>query len=682
MRSAFKELWATEKTDSPSSFLRPPTRMLVGSIIRSIISAMIIIGICAALTVDINVDNIIAVEDRIETIEVRSCFLVIDTSYPRDSTYVKVSSDPDTLFLTGTNTGLCTAKISIPPTRTAPLIIRATESTIVLSSSSNTSYSLDLSVIAHRFITGTIRVFIGGVSFNSLNIDTPSSLIVLEANQLLPSEININNDFGTVSVASPSSSSSVYQRISFEANVSYGGYCMSPEYSDLSYTITHVNHTDDDGNVTYVTSLVEGDLFSSASPTTTLKVNSSSFYLTRSTVEEKEAGYLMNQTQRLRPLVENYLLASGEFSDSQVNKMYVQAIEVVAPYAGALYLNSNSRFAIQFGPEFLTLLSGFQLSPSYRRMNSALSHYGCSNDTYIDAISAGIIVTPFDALDQDADSVSSREVEYLPRTTIRDLYLSIINLTADTSRLTAFSLISFDLSSKSHVVGHFKTLYVEDEEDDIWFCCCYRKKNNESDEKEKKNSNNKKKDKYYVDGNQNEDVGELGYDEEKVEDEQLMTMMSSPPPPLPATTTKIISSTAATNLSPAMSHQQQPNSSSRSRSVSTKRATSLTSSKRASPVVVTFAEDEGKQNKKRRNNSSVARKLDDEHQQQQGEPEENLEKFYDEVKNNKKLPHHHNHHSQVTIQPPPSSTSKVIVTSTSSSTQTPEEKKKQKEETK
>ena len=78
MRAAFQQVWGGTKATPPEGYLSSSKPALWRSFAFSLLSAILILVACIVLTKDVNVGEI-TVDNTITSIEVHSCFLVIDT---------------------------------------------------------------------------------------------------------------------------------------------------------------------------------------------------------------------------------------------------------------------------------------------------------------------------------------------------------------------------------------------------------------------------------------------------------------------------------------------------------------------------------------------------------------------------------------------------------------------------
>ena len=123
---------------------------------------------------------------------------------------------------------------------------------------------------------------------------------------------------------------------------------------------------------------------SSSSPTAGGRVhivNATSLYLLG---QSEVVGQLQStQMDAASPSISDYVLAQLNATTYWIaqknNHDFIQAVEVVTPALGMTFLNSNRELVLAMSPVAIAVISGFALTPSYRRMSTPLSHYYCSS---------------------------------------------------------------------------------------------------------------------------------------------------------------------------------------------------------------------------------------------------------------------------------------------------------------
>ena len=168
----------------------------------------------------------------------------------------------------------------------------------------------------------------------------------------------------------------------FVAPGSSGGFTVSAELFEpltcIAQGYTRTNFSQD-GNYTNVT--VTGP----PSANITLRVNvigATSLYVVPSYVTGTSPQRVASNGSHwgmpyLEPSIVEKLATSVEWGASQTDPSFAQTIDIYTPLSFVTFLNTNRFFLVDYPPYLLTYLTGFVLVPSYRRLSSPLSHYGC-----------------------------------------------------------------------------------------------------------------------------------------------------------------------------------------------------------------------------------------------------------------------------------------------------------------
>jgi hypothetical protein len=414
------------------------------------------------------------VPSGINNIIVHNCYVQANCGKRTEqrSSATTVSSTNNTLTIDGSKTLRCMVDLCIlDGDRTADQTLSFKLSNAVLSLhglgdtlNGEVPFPVDIVSDPDADVRSVNKVFLGASNYSDVHVSLTKGLIIA-ADMTSPNAI-LNTGFGTVILASHFTTNPFI----LTGTVSDNNYCISPRASFVASPCINVTQSVVESALTNGTNItaVRCPVYAAYVPNTTaladspvshFSVSATALYLNNQRTTDNHrswtaaddtriAGSGMDLPPTLDPSVLDQLNATATWLSLATISDYVQAIEVVTPSVGMIFLHASRGILLEIGPEWLSFYSAYALTPNYRRIYATLSHYRCDaapvQAQYTGAQSLTDTIDVRGVAEFSEVALASMLQEHLSRVHLYSLATNIFNTVNQLAAMVAFQTPSLE----------------------------------------------------------------------------------------------------------------------------------------------------------------------------------------------------------------------------------------------